>query len=290
MVLPALLGIAFLLFYPVLKNAILGFKHYGRREFTLGLPGDWVGFDNFKEIFQDDTFWEVTRRSFWFTAINVVAIMVLATLIALMLTRLGRTMRVLVLTSLVAAWAMPVIAATTVFKWLFRSDNGVVNYLLVKLGFDSFDGYTWFAHGTSTMVVIVILIVWQSLPFATLTIYAGLTTVPEEVYESARLDGAGPVRIFRSITFPMLRNIFLLVTSLEIIWIFKCFAQIWAIAGQNGPLDEVATLPVYAYQMGMQLHRYGVAGAISTFTVLLIAAKLDFYFRQMFKQEREAEK
>ncbi|MGR7001181.1 carbohydrate ABC transporter permease [Yinghuangia aomiensis] len=290
MVAPAVLGILFLLFYPVVKNAILGFKHYGKKEFTLGLSGDWVGFDNFKEIFQDDKFWEVTRRTFWFTGVNVVAIMVLSTLIALMLMRLGKVMRILVLTSLVTAWAMPVIAATTVFKWLFRSDNGIVNYLLVKLGFDSFQDYTWFAHGSSTLVVVFILLVWQSVPFATLTIYAGLTTVPTEVYESARLDGAGPVRIFRSITFPMLRPIFLLVTSLEIIWIFKSFAQIWSIAGDNGPIDDIATLPVYAYQVGMQLKRYGVAGAISTVTVLLIAAMLVFYFRQLFKQEREAEK
>jgi N,N'-diacetylchitobiose transport system permease protein len=274
----------------VIKNAILAFKNYGRRDFTLGLSGEWIGLDNFKEIFQDDEFWEVLRRSFWFTAINVVSIMVISTLIALMIMKLGKTMRILVLISLVAAWAMPVIAATTVFKWLFRSDNGVVNWMLVELGFDSYKDYSWFAHGDSTMFVIILLIVWQSIPFATLTIYAGLTTVPDEVYESARLDGAGPVRIFRSITFPMLRPIFLLVTSLEVIWIFKCFAQIWAIAGQNGPLNEVSTLPVYAYQIGMQLKRFGMAGAVSTITVVILAAMMVVYFRQLFKQEREAEK
>ncbi|MEU8138730.1 carbohydrate ABC transporter permease [Streptodolium elevatio] len=290
MVAPAILGVLFLLLYPVIKNAILGFKEYGRRDFTLGLSGKWIGLDNFKEILQDGEFWRVTWRSFWFTGITVVSIMVISTLIALMLTKLGKAMRIVVLTSLVCAWAMPIIAATTVFKWMFRSDNGVANYLLVKLGFDSFDNYTWFADGKSTMTVIILLIVWQSIPFATLTIYAGLTTVPDEVYESARLDGAGPVRIFTSITFPMLRPLFLLVTSLEVIWIFKCFAQIWAIAGQNGPLADVATLPVYAYQTGMQLKRYGVAGAISTVTVLILAAMLVFYFRQLFKQEREADK
>lgn len=287
LVAPAILGIVFLLVYPVVKNVVLSFQDYNLRQLFRG-GAEYIGFDNFTTLFKDSEFWTVTWRTFWFTGINVVVIMLASTLIALMVMKLGKAMRILVLIGLVAAWATPVIAATTIFKWLFRSDNGVVNWALVQLGFD-FDGYTWFAHGSSTLFVVTLLIVWQSIPFATLTIYAALTTISHEVYESARLDGAGPWRIFRSITFPMLRPIFALVTSLEVIWIFKCFAQIWAIAGENGPINDVRTLPVFAFQTGMSLHKYGMAGAISTFTVLLLAVMLVFYFRQMFKQEREAD-
>lgn len=288
LVAPAILGIVFLLVYPVAKNVVLSFQDYNLKQLFKG-GAEFIGFDNFEALFKDSEFWEVTWRTFWFTGVNVAVIMLCSTLIALMVMKLGRTLRVLVLIGLVAAWATPVIAATTIFKWLFRSDNGVVNWALVQLGFDSYQNYTWFAHGGSTLFVVTVLIVWQSIPFATLTIYAGLTTIPGEVYESARIDGAGPLRIFRSITFPMLRPIFALVTSLEVIWIFKSFAQIWAIAGENGPINDVRTLPVYAFQTGMSLHKYGLAGAISTITVLLLAAMLVFYFRQLFKQEREVE-
>ncbi|MDI2128076.1 carbohydrate ABC transporter permease [Yinghuangia seranimata] len=287
LVAPAILGIAFLLVYPVAKNTVLSFQDYNLKQLFKG-GAEYIGFDNFTTLFKDSDFWEVTWRTFWFTGIQVVVIMVVSTLIALMVMKLGKAMRVLVLIGLVAAWATPVIAATTIFKWLFRSDNGVVNWALVQLGFDSYQNYTWFAHGGSTLFVVGLLIVWQSIPFATLTIYAGLTTISSEIYESARLDGAGPVRIFRSITFPMLRPIFALVTSLEVIWIFKSFAQIWSIAGENGPINDVRTLPVYAFQMGTSLHHYGMSGAVATVTVLLIALMLVFYFRQMFKQEREA--
>ena len=288
LVAPAILGIVFLLFYPVLRNVILSFQHYRFRQ-LISRSAEFIGWGNYQETLKDPEFWEVTKRTFYFTAVNVVAVMVIGTLCALMLMKLGKTMRIVLLIGLVAAWATPVIAATTIFKWLFRSDNGVVNWALVKLGFD-FDNYAWFAHGTSTLAVVTLLIVWQSIPFATLTLYAGLTTVSTDVYESARLDGAGPVRIFRSITFPILRPIFALVTSLEVIWIFKSFAQIWSIAGENGPINDVRTLPVYAYQKGMSLKMFDMAGAISTITVLILVVMLVFYFRQMFKQEREADK
>lgn len=289
LVAPAILGIAFLLFYPMVRNILLSFQHYRFKQ-LISRSADYVGWENYQETLKDPEFWEVTRRTFYFTAINVVAIMVISTLCALMLMKLGKSMRIVVLIGLVAAWATPVIAATTIFKWLFRSDNGVVNWALVELGFDSYKNYAWFADGTSTLTVVTLLIVWQSVPFATLTIYAGLTTMSTDVYESARLDGAGPVRIFTSITFPILRPIFALVTSLEVIWIFKSFAQIWAIAGENGPMNEVRTLPVYAYQTGMSLKKFDMSGAISTLTVLMLAVMLVFYFRQMFKQERETNK
>ena len=288
LVAPAILGIVFLLFYPVLRNVILSFQHYRFRQ-LISRSAEFIGWGNYQETLKDPEFWEVTKRTFYFTAVNVVAVMVIGTLCALMLMKLGKFMRIVMLIGLVAAWATPVIAATTIFKWLFRSDNGVVNWALVKLGFD-FDNYAWFAHGTSTLAVVTLLIVWQSIPFATLTLYAGLTTVSTDVYESARLDGAGPIRIFRSITFPILRPIFALVTSLEVIWIFKSFAQIWSIAGENGPINDVRTLPVYAYQKGMSLKMFDMAGAISTITVLILVVMLVFYFRQMFKQEREADK
>jgi N,N'-diacetylchitobiose transport system permease protein len=287
MVAPAILGIAVLLLYPLIKSLVLSFQHFRMRELIQG-NAEWVGFDNYSTILKDSEFWEVVRRTFVFTAINVVLIMVIGTLVALMLNKLGKKMRLTVLIGLILAWATPVIAATTVFQWLFQSQLGVVNWLLVKVGFTSFEGHSWMADGKSAMAIIIMLIVWQSVPFAALTIYAGLTTIPTELYESARLDGAGPVKIFRLVTFPMIRPIFALVTSLEVIWVFKSFAQIWAIT-QGGPDGETTTLPVYAYQVAMAMKKFDASSAISMLTVLILAFILVFYFRQMFKQERESD-
>ncbi|MGW3721840.1 carbohydrate ABC transporter permease [Streptomyces sp. NPDC005133] len=285
LVAPTVVGAAYLLVYPLIRNVVISFQHFGLGELIRGGPG-FAGWDNYREILSGDEFWAVVRRTFLWTAVNVSLIMVLSTLVALMLQRLGKHMRTIVMSGLVLAWATPQIAATTVFQWLFQSQLGVVNWLLVRLGFDSFEGYTWFAHGPATFTILVILVVWQSVPFAAITLHSALTTVPAEVFESARMDGASAARMFRSITLPMLRPIFGLVLCLEVIWVFRCFAQIWAIS-QGGPDDATTTLPIYAFQVAQSLHRYDLAGAASTITVLLLVAVLIAYFRQMFKQEAE---
>ncbi len=246
----------------------------------------FAGLENYQEILRDDEFWQVVRRTLGWTAVNVVLIMVIGTAVALMLQGLGRRMRTLVLSGLVLAWASPVIATTTVFQWLFSSRLGVVNWLLVRLGFDSFENYSWLAHGPAAFTVLVLLVVWQSVPFAAITLHSALTTVPTELFESARIDGAGGWRIFRSITLPVLGPVFGLVLSLEVIWVFRCFAQIWAVT-KGGPGGATTTLPVYSYQVAQSLHRYDLGAAAATLTVLILVAALILYFRQMFRQEAE---
>jgi N,N'-diacetylchitobiose transport system permease protein len=218
--------------------------------------------------------------------VNVVLIMVLSTAVALLLSALGKWLRLLVMGCLVLTWATPIIAATTVFQWLFQSRLGVVNWVLVQLGFEQFQDYTWFANGSSTFGILVALIVWQSVPFAALSLYSAMTTVPSELYESAKIDGAGSWRLFTSITFPILRPMFGLILSLEVIWVFKSFVQIWAIS-QGGPGDATTTLPVYAFQIAQSLNKYDLGAAVSMITVLLLVVVLLAYFRQMFKQEAE---
>jgi N,N'-diacetylchitobiose transport system permease protein len=244
----------------------------------------FVGLANYARVLADPEFWAVVRRTFLFTAINVVLIMVLSTLVALLLVRLGKWTRLLVMSGLVLVWATPVIAATTVFQWLFQSRLGVVNWALVELGFDSYRDYTWFADGPATFAILVTLIVWQSVPFAALSLYAAMVTIPSEMYEAARMDGAGAWRVFASITFPMLRAMFGLITCLEVIWVVKAFVQIWVIS-QGGPGQATTTLPVYAFQVAQSLQRYDLGAAVSMLMVLLLVLVLLAYFRQMYRQE-----
>lgn len=285
LVAPTIVGTAYLLVYPLVRNLLISVQKFGIAELIRG-GAEFVGFDNYAQILSDDMFWGVVGRTFAFTAINVSLIMVLATLVALLIGALGKWMRFAVMGGLVVAWAIPVIAATTVFQWLFQSQLGVVNWILVALGFEQFDGKAWFADGNSTFAIIVFLIVWQSVPFAALTLYAAITTVPRELHESAQIDGAGSVKTFWLITFPILRPMFGLILCLEVIWVFKCFVQIWAIS-QGGPGNATLTLPVYAYQIAQSLNRYDLGAAISMVTVLILAVVLLAYFRQMFKEEGE---
>ncbi|MEV7110240.1 carbohydrate ABC transporter permease [Streptomyces anulatus] len=285
LVAPAVGGMLYLLVYPLVRAVLISFQDFRLRQLIAG-DAEFVGLRNYRTLLSDPRFWEVVRRTFLFMAINVALIMVIATLVALMVERLGRIGRTVVLSSLVLAWAMPVVAATTVFQWLFHSEFGIVNWSLTSLGFESFDRYPWFADGTAAFAILVTLIVWQSVPFAAITLYSALTTVPLELYESARLDGAGAGRVFRSVTFPMLRPIFLLVISLEVIWTFKAFVQIWVMT-RGGPGDATTILPVYAVQTALSGQRYDLGSAASMVTVVLMSGVLVLYFRQMLRQEDE---
>ncbi|WP_258725346.1 carbohydrate ABC transporter permease [Cellulomonas sp. NS3] len=283
LVVPTVLGTLLLLFYPLVRSVVISLQHFRMGELIRG-DATWVGLDNYREVLASPELWAVLRRTLLWTAVNVVLIMVLSTLVALMLARLGRRMRLAVMSALVLVWAVPVLAATTVFQWMFQSRLGVVNWFLTSVGLEQFDGYTWFADGDATFVILVLLVVWQSVPFGALTLYAGLTTVPGELFESARIDGASAPQIFRVITFPILRPLFGLITSLEIIWVFKCFAQIWAVS-QGGPRGATTTLPVYAFQVAQSLHRYDFGAVVSTMTVLILLVVLVPHLRHMYRTE-----
>ncbi|MDX2296377.1 MULTISPECIES: carbohydrate ABC transporter permease [Streptomyces] len=285
LVAPAVLGMLYLLLYPFGRALLISLQDFRLRELIRG-HAEFVGLRNYQTLLGDPRFWEVVRRTFLFMAVNVLAIMILSTLVALMIERLGRTGRAVVLSSLVLVWAVPVVAATTVFQWLFHSEFGIVNETLTDLGLTSFEGHTWFADGGSAFTILVVLVVWQSVPFAAITLYSALTTVPAELYESARLDGAGAARVFRSVTFPLVRPIFMLVVSLEVIWTFKAFVQIWVMT-RGGPGDATTILPVYAVQTALASQRYDLGSAASMVTLLLMSGVLVLYFRQLFRQEGE---
>ncbi|GAB2957650.1 carbohydrate ABC transporter permease [Saccharothrix stipae] len=280
---PTVLATAFLLLYPLVRNVVISVQDFGLPQLVRG-DARFVGLANYARVLGDPEFWAVVRRTLVFTAINVVLIMVLSTLVALLLVRLGRWTRLLVMSGLVLVWATPVIAATTVFQWLFQSRLGVVNWVLVRLGFEGFRDYAWFADGPATFTILVALIVWQSVPFAALSLYAAMVTIPADLYEAARMDGAGAWRVFASITFPVLRAMFGLITCLEVIWVVKAFVQIWVIS-QGGPGRATTTLPVYAFQVAQSLQRYDLGAAVSMLMVLLLVLVLLAYFRQMYRQE-----
>lgn len=285
LLLPALLATAVLLGYPLVKNGMLSFQNLNPRQLILHLT-EWNGVENYKEVLGGSDFWKVVERSIFFTAANVVLIMLLGTLIGLLLTRLGKKMRLLLLFGLVLAWAMPIIAATTVFQWLFAQRFGVVNYVLDTLGWHSMADYNWTSTQFSTFALVTLVIVWMSIPFVAINLYAASTTIPKELYEAASLDGAGAWKSFTSVTFPFLKPFLLATTFLEVIWVFKSFAQLFAING-GGPDRLTETLPVYAFVEGVGNQHFGMGAAISFLTIIVLLALTGYYLRTVLKQEED---
>ncbi|WP_081237611.1 carbohydrate ABC transporter permease [Streptomyces viridosporus] len=285
LLLPACAATVLLLGWPLLKDVLLSFQNLNMAQ-LIQHATEWNGVDNYKETLTSEDFWRVTLRSILFTATNVALIMILGALIGLLLARLGKRMRFTLLIGLVLAWAMPIVAATTVYQWLFAQRFGVVNWVLDRLGWHSMADYSWTSSQMSTFFVVTVLIVWMSVPFVAINLYAATTTIPNELYEAASLDGAGAWRSFTAVTLPFLRPFLYATTFLEVIWVFKAFAQV-LLFNQGGPDRLTEILPVYAYVEGIGNQHYGMGAAIAVLTILILLGLTAHYLRIVLKQEED---
>ena len=278
---PATLTIAAVLAYPLYFLGKLSFQRYGLPE-LIAHRGTWIGVDNFTRIFHDEEFWRVLVRTIVFTAGAVSLTMLFGTLIALLLARLGGFMRMLLTTGLVLVWAMPVVVAVNIWVWMFDFEFGVFNWALTELGVGDYVNHDWFENSTTGLAIIMGVVVWGAIPFVAITIYAGLTQVPQELVEAASIDGSGPFRIFKDITFPLLKPIFVILASLSIIWDFQVFNQVWIMRG-NDPSSDYYLMSVYAFVESFKLSEYGFGAAIALVMVAIMFCITFVYIRQMVR-------
>jgi len=281
---PSLVILAVIVGWPLIQLFIMSFQEYGRAQ-VFGAPAPFVGFDNYAEILADQKFWNVLIRSLLFCLVAVTLTMGFGTLIALLMTHLSKFFRLLVSVGLLLAWAMPALTATIVWGWMFDTGHGVVNYAFTHwLGLD-YAGHSWLIDPLSFFLVLTIIVVWGAVPFVALTVYAGLTQVPDEVIEAAQLDGANGFKRFTLIVFPYLRSIFLVVFILQVIWDLRVFTQVFALQGIGGIREHTSTLGVYIYQTSLANGEYGTGGAVAVITVIILMAISFYYVRQTIKEE-----
>lgn len=279
---PCLLILALVLGYPLVRLVTLSFQEFGQSQLWGFKPAESVGFDNFTKVLGDSEFWAVVVRTVVFAAGCVIFTMVAGMLIALLLQRVSGWVKTLVNIALVASWGMPIIVATTVFKWLFDADYGILNALLSKLPGVEMVGHNWFASGPQGLAVIMLLVVWGAVPFVVITLSAGLTQVPAELEEAARLDGAGAWGVFRFVTLPILKPIIVMLTTLSVIWDMGVFPQVFVM--RNGhPEAEFQLLTTYSYDRAFVVNDYAQGSAIALLTVLLLLGVVAVYMRQMLK-------
>jgi len=278
---PAAAVIGLVLAYPLYLLGKLSFEKYGLFE-LIRHQGRWVGLDNYSKIFHDSQFWHVLGRTLLFTVAAVTLTMVLGTAIALLLLQVGRFIRVALTTTLVLVWATPVVVAVDIWRWMVDYEFGVLNWTLTQLHLGNFIRHDWFVSPWSGFGVITALVVWGAIPFVTITVYAGLAQVPQELLEAASIDGAKPWSVFREVTMPLLKPIFVILISLSIIWDFQVFQQIWIMLDQR-PTSDYYTMAIYAFSQSFRLSEYGLGSAIAVVMVLFMFLATTVYLRQMLK-------
>lgn len=267
---------------PILFLIFISFTNYNQRSLFTG-AFKWVGVEQYSTMFRDPEFWASLVRTIVFTAAMVGGSIAIGMAISQLLTRVSGVMRYVMTIVLIFAWAMPTVASSVVWNWLFQPGYGVMNWLLTQLRvFGDMTNVSWSHNTTLAYISIWLLVVWQAVPFIALTLYAAQTQVPIECLEAARLDGASEWRIYWSMTARFLQPTLLLVTILSIMWDFNVFNQIWLVS-QGGPGTSTSTLGVWTYKKAFVGFDLGQGAAISVVTTVLLMIFTAFYIRNLVR-------
>ncbi|MGH3465496.1 MAG: carbohydrate ABC transporter permease, partial [Kribbellaceae bacterium] len=295
LIIPGLLVIAVLTFYPLYQVVVMAFHKVGLAEIRPRnpRPAEFVGWDNFQQIFANPQFWSTLRNTVLFAVAAVSLTMVVGTLVGILLNQLGRVMSTVVVIGLMLAWGMPRTAVAAVWKWMFDPEAGVVNWSLntlpdwltgMLLGRSDWTGYPWFNDVLPIYIVLTAMVVWQSFPFIAVSVLAGLKSVPSELQEAARVDGAGPWTTWWKITFPLLKPIFTVLLVLSVIWDFKVFDQLYILIRTLN--RDAANLSIYAYTEAFSSPpRMGTGAAIAIVLTAILMVITCVYVRQIVKNE-----
>ena len=298
LLLPCLVIIAVLLLWPLGQVVAMSFFRLNNvRQLRGDREWPWVGLGNYADILGDPFFWTVLRNTVLFAAANVALTMVLGTLVGLLLNRLGKRMAAFVASCVMLAWATPALTGTIVWKWIFDDTSGLVTWLFNALpdglsqalfGRTEWTGYGWFNSPLLFFSILTLVVVWHSFPFIAVSVLAGLKSVPSELHEAARVDGAGPWKVFWRVTFPLLRPVFGILVVLSTIWDFKVFTQYYVLAG--GTQDRPTfMLSVYSYAEAFSPPpKYGLGAAIAVILTLILLVVTGIYVRMVLKQEEDA--
>jgi N,N'-diacetylchitobiose transport system permease protein len=267
---------------PIVFLVFTSFTNYDQRSLFTGAY-ESVGLQQYVTLFTDSDFWWSLLRTVLFTVAMVAGSVVIGMGVSHQLTRIHTSMRYVVTVVLIFAWAMPNVASSLVWNWLFQPGYGVVNWMLTQLRvFGDMTDTQWSNDPLLSYTSIWMLIVWQAVPFIALTMYAAETQIPLEYKEAARLDGASEWRVYRTVTLVFLKPTLLLITILSIIWDFNVFNQIWLVSA-GGPDDATSTLGVFTYVTAFVGFDIGQGAAISVVTTLLLVVLTAFYVRNLVR-------
>ena len=287
LILPVVATIVAILGYPLYHLAQLSFQKYGLFE-LIAHHGKSVGWANYSSILHDHVFWDVLVRTVVFTVVNVGLTIGIGTLLALLLTKVSTIVRVLLTAGLVLAWSMPPVVAVQVWVWMTDPQNGIFNYVLTKLHVGDYSQHDWLATPFSQLSLTTSLVVWGAIPFVVVTVYAGLSQVSHELVQAAEIDGARPWRVFKDVTFPIVKPIFLILTSLSIIWDFGIFTQPFLLIDQTRINTSNELMGIYLYEEGYVKTDFGRGAAISILMLLIVAVLSIVYVRRMVRMGDEA--
>ncbi|GAA2215040.1 sugar ABC transporter permease [Nonomuraea monospora] len=258
-ILPALIGFLVFLLWPTLRGIYLSFT-----KFNLLTPARWTGLDNYVRMAQDPVFWNALGVTVYYVVVNIAVQTALALVIAVLMQRLTRRtwLRGMVLTP----YLVSNVVAALVFLWILDYQLGIGNKVLELAGLDRI---AFLSDSAWVIPTIALINVWRHVGYTALLIFAGLQTIPATLYEAGRMDGASELRMFRSITLPLLRPVMAVVLIISVVGSFQVFDTV-AIATRGGPVDSSRVLQYYIYEAAFNRFQFGYASAMSVALLVVL--------------------
>jgi ABC-type sugar transport system permease subunit len=203
----------------------------------------------------------------YFTGLSVGVGIVFSLGVALLLNRDFRGKKVLSMILLVP-WAIPTVVSGQVWKWIFNSQYGILNTILLKLNIIN-EHVVWLSSTDFALYCVVFAQIWNITPFMLILFLASLATVPKPLYDAALVDGANRWQSFRNITFPWIRTTFLFVLVLEIMWSFKSFDLVYVLT-RGGPYDSTTVVYLLVYKNTFEYFKFGIGAALAYLLAIVI--------------------
>ena len=234
----------------------------------------WVGLGNYLKVLSEPLFWGSLLNGITIAISAIVLQVVLGISIALVLNRqfVGQTV---VRALSIVPYFLPTVVACLITQWILDPNYGLLKSIFASFGYGMFD---WGGDATNAKATIVLVSVWIWTPFVVTCVLAGLQSIPSQLYEAARVDGAGVLKQFWHITLPGLRSVLIVVILLRGIWMFNKFDVIWLLT-KGGPLNETETLPTLVYRKAFLEFDLGGGAAVATVSFLMLACIILIYLR-----------
>ncbi|GAA1689850.1 sugar ABC transporter permease [Glycomyces endophyticus] len=276
LVLPALLPVMLFSVYPLVYGVFLGFTD---AEAGLNAETNFNGLDNYVALAGNELFWNSFKIGLiW--AFSVTILQFLASLGLALLLNLNLRLRWLARTLALVPWAMPPVIIAIMWQLMLNPNYGPVNRTLESLGLPS--SINWLGESAIALPVVIVVGVWAGMPQTTITLLAGLQSVPAELNEAAAIDGASTWRRFWHVTLPALRPIVTAITTLDLIWNFNSFALVFVLTA-GGPGGTTMLPSLFAYNEAFRYGNFGYAAAMGNVMVVLIGAFLILYLRAQMR-------
>lgn len=260
---PALLFLLAVLGWPLVQAVILSFQDVG----VIGSEGHFIGLDNYAAVLGGGGFWYAFGRSIVWVLGNAIVQTALALATALILNQKFPGVRI-ARTWVILTWIVPTVVVVIIWRWLLSTSGGMINPLLVQAGIVE-RPVGFFSGRDSAMASLVLINSWRWFPFTALMMLAGLTRIPGDLYEAARIDGAGTWQRFKRITWPLLQPTLMVLGVVGTLLSFNVFDVIWLLTA-GGPSGGTQTLPVLIYETAFKGYRLSEAATISVLTSILL--------------------